>query len=349
MYIDFSDPTREVERFEQLLRWIFDKPLFLKPELGTIPAFLIQEETQYKTSTDLSYRRCKDAMAGGRVYAFASFKEYLDEFSESIEKFSLPEDFDPASEQFIKNLDDFLPFRDQFFDIVQRVSRHTSEERYAIALHKFFDALIGYLDPSRGRSTYRQIDSGNFLFFAHELVINTVAILIYEDRFDTLRVLLERPYIDKVRAQNRGSGAVWLSEFSEFNHALDLRNSKLNLRRASLQADLLRKRSERGICSFEGLMQADFFLYVAGSARGWNWWPYSLVFARWHPTFEIFERAQSRAEFSRLLDVLGFKSSDDFFRIFDGFAKNPKSVPSIGMERFDPCRLAGIENLQRER
>jgi len=349
MYIDFSDPTREVEKFEQLLRWIFDKPIFIKPGLGKIPTFLNEEKSQIRTATDLSYRRCKDAIAGGRVHGFDSFKEYLRELHLSLEKFTLPEDFDPATDEFIKNLEDFLPLRDQFCDLLKRVCRHTSEERYVIALHHFFNALIVYLDPSRGRIIYRRIDSGNFLFFTNELVLHTVAILIDENRFDALRVLLERPYIDKARAQNADSGVVWLSEFCEFNEALDFRKERLGLRRGSLTADLLKERSGTGLVGFDDVMQADFFLFIAGHARRWSWWPYSLVFARRHPPFVVFERAQSKAEFSRLLDVLGFKGPDDFFRIFEGFEKNPKSVPLFGMDRFDPARLAGIENLKRER
>jgi len=40
IYIDLSESDNYGENFERLLRWIFDKPLYLKPSLGNKPAFL---------------------------------------------------------------------------------------------------------------------------------------------------------------------------------------------------------------------------------------------------------------------------------------------------------------------
>ncbi len=39
-YIDLSDEDLYLQNFEQLLRWIYDKPLHVKPDLGKKPAFL---------------------------------------------------------------------------------------------------------------------------------------------------------------------------------------------------------------------------------------------------------------------------------------------------------------------
>ena len=39
IFIDMT-PSRYGTNFEQLLRWLYDKPLFVKPSLGTMPAFL---------------------------------------------------------------------------------------------------------------------------------------------------------------------------------------------------------------------------------------------------------------------------------------------------------------------
>jgi len=44
IYIDLSDPKTYADNFERLLRWIYDKPLHLKPELGGIPPFLSRAE-----------------------------------------------------------------------------------------------------------------------------------------------------------------------------------------------------------------------------------------------------------------------------------------------------------------
>ena len=41
IYVDLSEADRYSENFEKLLRWIFGKPLYVKPELGKAPADLL--------------------------------------------------------------------------------------------------------------------------------------------------------------------------------------------------------------------------------------------------------------------------------------------------------------------
>ena len=40
IHIDLADPDRHGEQHERLVRWVFDKPLHVKPPLGKTPAFL---------------------------------------------------------------------------------------------------------------------------------------------------------------------------------------------------------------------------------------------------------------------------------------------------------------------
>ena len=51
IYIDLSQNSKYGDEFEKLLRWIYDKPLNKKPELGKMPAFLNSENPKsLKTS-----------------------------------------------------------------------------------------------------------------------------------------------------------------------------------------------------------------------------------------------------------------------------------------------------------
>jgi hypothetical protein len=56
IYIDLSESDKYAENFEQLLRWIYDKPLYVKPALGKKPAFLEEGDT-ISLGTSLSYKR----------------------------------------------------------------------------------------------------------------------------------------------------------------------------------------------------------------------------------------------------------------------------------------------------
>src|SRR5690606_1967389 len=39
IYIDLSAPENYAAEFERLVRWVYDKPLHVKPEIGKAPAF----------------------------------------------------------------------------------------------------------------------------------------------------------------------------------------------------------------------------------------------------------------------------------------------------------------------
>jgi hypothetical protein len=42
IYIDLSDPSEYAKNFERLLRWIHDRPLYEKPAIGDVPAYLTE-------------------------------------------------------------------------------------------------------------------------------------------------------------------------------------------------------------------------------------------------------------------------------------------------------------------
>lgn len=44
IYIDLSEPDNNADNFEKLLRWIYDKPLYTRPEIGKRPSFLDESD-----------------------------------------------------------------------------------------------------------------------------------------------------------------------------------------------------------------------------------------------------------------------------------------------------------------
>ena len=56
IYIDLSDDSDFARGFEQLLRWCFDKPLYVEPELGEPPSFL-DEQAAPVVASALTFQR----------------------------------------------------------------------------------------------------------------------------------------------------------------------------------------------------------------------------------------------------------------------------------------------------
>ena len=75
IYIDLSDPGTYSENFDRLLRWIFDRPLHEKPEIGPVPSFLTQDGTVTTLATTARFRRAIDAIQQGRHNAIPATSE----------------------------------------------------------------------------------------------------------------------------------------------------------------------------------------------------------------------------------------------------------------------------------
>lgn len=71
IHIDFTEPSNYLDDFEKLLRWVFNKPLHLKPEIGTMPEF-ITSENPIQLSTYNNYKRTVDAIQNSKPHAIGS-------------------------------------------------------------------------------------------------------------------------------------------------------------------------------------------------------------------------------------------------------------------------------------
>ncbi len=74
IYIDLSEPDKYGENFEKLLRWVFDKPLYVEPDLGKKPSFLDEEES-ISLGTTAIFKRAVDAIRNNKTYASGAMDE----------------------------------------------------------------------------------------------------------------------------------------------------------------------------------------------------------------------------------------------------------------------------------
>ena len=83
IYIDLSDDELYSKNFEQLLRWVYDKPINVKPEIGKTPDFLT-EENAVSIGTSASYSRAIDSLKNNRPNVHGTLTEYFTLFAENL-------------------------------------------------------------------------------------------------------------------------------------------------------------------------------------------------------------------------------------------------------------------------
>jgi hypothetical protein len=347
IYIDLSAPENYVAEFERLVRWVFDKPLHVKPEIGHAPAFL-QEEPTKSLGTTVSFRRSLDALKNGRPYVEGAVDEYLTIFAGNLERFRITlDDSKDADDQIADSIEEFTPYKDEFVQVMLAIAQYAANDDMQKKLHRFFEQLLPYLDRPENMSSHHSWEFDNYKFIVHELYLHAIAILIRYERFAFADRLLATPYYVSTNATRGRDATTTFAEFCDYMESFKSRDRKL--RRLSSRADLLKQRAELSGFDFRGLMQADFVLYLRATLNDdyyVRWWPETLVYATHsYGPMEVFARSRSTSYFAQVSKLLGGVSADSLKEHLAKLQGERNDLPSWQFERISPGVLAGVDKL----
>ncbi len=356
IHIDLSDEELYGENFEQLLRWVYDKPRHIKPDIGKKPAFL-EEENQITLSTSSVSRRSLEAFKNSRPYAEGTLDEYFELFSNNLDRFRLAPsngvtDFD---QQVLDSIEQFIPSRNELIKVFGVIAQYDKTTTSAPVIHKFFESLIKYTNRPEGVNSHHTWDYDNFKLIVHESFLLCIAIFLKHERFELVEYLLKKRYYFRKGEDDSESKMESFAVFGNRLNSLKHRNTRLDLRRLSLHADTLKNRCTDSGISFNDIMQADFLLYLAGKIQTIKdnnyhaWWPETLVYKAFYGgVFEIFLRSESTEYFNRLARTLDIKEKEDLEPFVEGIKTGKIHTPEWGFggfDRIEPLVLMNYEHL----
>ena len=352
IYIDFSESHNFEKEFEKLLRWIFDKPLYVKPTIGKQPAFL-SDETRIEIPTTIPFRHAIEAIEESKGNASGRIEKYLETLSVGMEEFRIKKYKGEFDDAVIESIESFLPYRTEFIELISTMAKYGVVENCNGVLHKFFERLIPYLHCPPNIGSWIDTDFDNFGFIIHELFLYTVAIFLNEEKFDAVHYLVSNKYYVEFYAKQGKNPMISYREFCpDIKSINSMRNSRLELNRASLQADILKDRTQYAGIDFKDLMQADFILFMRKElapvdGEFWGWHPILLVYAEWSHTgfFEMFARAESIRYFDKIKHLFNIAQKEDMIRLFNSYASGENHLPRWGFDRLDPKSLINFDNL----
>ncbi len=351
IYIDLSSAQQYDLGFEQLLRWVFDKPLHKKPGLGKPPAFLSQPSGEsFGTSSRAS--RALSAIREARPNLGALVADYFSSLAASLDSFRIPPDAKDVDEAVLASIERFLPLREECYQVFQALCGYAASAESWGWVHKLFETLIPYLDRPAGVVRWRDVEIDPFRFLVHELFLHAVAAFLRGGRLDAVEYLTDQYYYVPHAGESGGDSMVPFTVFRNHVPTLERRNQERKLNRLSLHADIIKDRARQSGASFEDLMQADFVLFLrasfanqqASGSRGW--WPETLVFGeRKFSPFELFARSQSKQFYARVLQMVGAGSPDRFREMLDRYDDGTMNPPQWQYISVDLARLTGFVKL----
>lgn len=349
IYIDLSEADRYAENFERLLRWIFDKPLYVKPELGSKPSFLSEGE-HVSLGTTAMFKRCVDALKNHKAFAAGAFDEYCNSFASNLERFRLLKPDGEFDDAVVKNIEEFLPYRNEAIQLFIAVAQYSPTTEFTQRIHRLFESLIPYMNRPANISQWSEWDFDNFKFLVHELFLYALAVLLKHDRIDQANYLLEQQYYLPGNSDYGRDVMVSFVVFREYMKSLEHRNKRLGLRRLSVRADLLKERCNGTGIDFRYLLQADFVAFMRAEVEAKDdykrWWPETLLYlGHFNSPFEIFARSVSKAYFDKAKILLSIENPKDLEPLFKSYQDGSRRLPRWEFEGFNPTALLGYEHL----
>ena len=213
---------------------------------------------------------------------------------------------DPLSDEFMKNFESFVPYRDECLDVAKAIARYVHDDRFLELVHELFERFLQYFEAPEGLISYNEVAFDNYKFFAHELFLHCAAVFVDERRPDLFNILVENQYYLRRKADFGGEPLVDFTEFRQHLKSLEFRKGKLAPRPLSLVADMIKERTASTGTNFRKVMQIDFLLFLRADLADFSefnrWWPETLVYL---------EFDKLGIHFALVSPTFGFRGCDD--------------------------------------
>ncbi len=349
IHIDLSEEEQYAINYEKVLRWIFDKPVHVKPDIGKPPAFIV-DDNSIPLGTSGMIGRVKDAIRYNKPYANGILVEYLNTVIANMQKFDIEKregvEFDDLV---ITSIEKFLPARNELIGLFVTIAQYDTMDGTIIQLHKFFEKLIPFMERPENVTHWNEWDFDHFRFIIQELFVYLVSILANHDKFHWLGRFLDQRYYS---TRYSSGGLLHFNIFRNSLRSLDYREKRLELQRPSPQADLLKERCEGSGLDFRLLMQGDLILYFRSCLdtlhldEQLQWWPDTLVYAGRHGRpFEIFARSQSLRYFGSVMRVFNVDDIGSFQEVIEAIKNQELIAPHWDYRTADIGGYVNIKNL----
>jgi hypothetical protein len=351
IHFDFSSDENFDTQYEALLRWLLDKPLKIKPEIGTVPSH-ISDVTIRAPATDARYRRADAAVRQGQPSAMGFVREFSDTLVDEFEGLRIVrEDDTHFDDQVIQSLRNARPYVQQVQGLVSSLARYSHDIDLFCEFLRILERLARFMTRPEHITYWNEDDFDNFKCLCHELFISCLAILLKEERFDFADQMISHAYF--IESVDSGEGSTkTFNLFRPVIRTFDIRKQRLQLNSSSLHATYINELYAKGNPNMADLMQADFILYLrdairaVGNGVSRDWYPVTLHYAaNRHRPFSIFARAESASYFNRIRGLIGTKSKEDLKSSLTEIVNTEWAVPRFGYFALPIATLSNVAQI----
>lgn len=261
IYIDLTpgDPTYE-ENYEKLLRNIYEKPLHRKPALGKPPEWLEDESTDSSAIRSIIKQLKTDNNSNPKKTNF-QLKKAQEGIINSIKNYSIPKVDEEQDKVFLKILSQTKDIRDLYMDYLEILNSFAIDTGDLLAV--FFENLYNELNAN---SMTKSLDEYLYDYLITEFFIDTIAILLYYEKYTDIYKLVVHTYFLNMYANSNSVVATNYFRFRIYNYYIEehCKPNCHNPKLYTLVGEILVNREKAPILTKESISNADLVLYQLG-------------------------------------------------------------------------------------
>jgi len=334
IYIDLSNEEQFEENYGNLLRNLFGRPEYPKPEKGNPPKYLFEDTpSHFKTSSILKSFDNQINKNSKRLNSIV--REFLDEFYESLKNYDI--DFQSKKEaigvgkRICDNINSYTPLRNDFIYFFDKVVKNDLEEEFDIdTVIKFLEKIYSLQYPGENKNSWYNYEFENYRFFIHELFLYLMAVGLKNDNYRFVEEILYSSYYFEDKHVSENEPKHYEDFYSNINRTIQEYYNEVNSTNfLSPMADLMIKRMPEGYIVDE-LVYADLLCYYISVFQGRKrWFPITYIYQK-SKHFGLFRRLSSNRHFEKIKILFNVDTVDGLKKRLIEIKENDTNPYGIG-------------------
>lgn len=320
IYIDLSSDEIFEDEYEKLIRNIFDKPAIRRPPLGTPPAYLLETEPTF-LKTAHKVKTIQNALLNEKKNYHVFIDDYYSTFIQALNdfRFEVSEIQDPPfiDELILKKIEEMKALRDDainFFETIFTYSAQFDNDKFISFLERIIEFVHNIEGATHPSNSIGYLSLDQYRIFYYELILYLMVILINKEKFTELGKILHNSFVIFDRTTTKAETFTF-AFFNQYARSLDkYRNDRLQMRRLSVTADLIKQRADNTNYPFEKLLECDVLLYYIDLMKNiddndWSWptwFPQTAVY--YINSLPILERLVSMRHFEKIKSIFNVQT-----------------------------------------
>lgn len=323
IYIDLSDDKEYEVNYEQLLRNIFNEPLYRKPALGKKPEWLNNEQIDFsKLRSILKQLNSYSSTSSTKLELLV--KKFNEEFIQSLIDFTINNNI-KNEDNLLKKIDEEKILRDIYIDYLVKIIELGASIEDDIPI--FLEDINNNTQIGINR-TVTKYDYEFYDYVLWEIFICTISVLLYYEKFKEIYTILTHSYFINISQNNDNKefkSYIFIRKYFEFLESKCKPKTK-NPNLLTLSGDILVKREKKPIITKENLSNADIVLYqlseileLSSNQMGYYWFPLTYVYHNY--TQNIWKKLKSKKYCNKILPLFGATDINELKKLISSMSK----------------------------